>query len=252
MSGRAGWVVHGRESAFPVCPPQVGQVLAGEHGRQLGDASTVDADLAVPDLPGQNNTPTARCVAAFSVLDAPAAHAPQVPVVEDRAVGNQQLEHGVVKLDVHGDLTGWDVRGAQVQNGVPAVGPHLELAGGGPVAQALGHLVVRGDPDRCGWGGRCGVHRSVPLWNRATTNLVVSYDYPYSTIQCQLFEAIKVELSDGIRHAFGPLTIKLRRAYVTRCELDLATAASSEALLCFARRASVLGLDRALIRSEYR
>src|SRR5215472_774279 len=187
MSGRAGWVVHGRESAFPVCPPQVGQVLAGEHGRQLGDASTVDADLAVPDLPGQNDTPAARCVAAFSVLDAPAAHPPQVPVVEDRAVGNQQLEHGVIELDVHGDLTGWDVRGAQVQNGVPAVGPHLELAGGGPVAQALGHLVVRGDPDRCGWGGRCGVHRSVPLWNRATTHLVVSYDYPYSTIQCQLF-----------------------------------------------------------------
>src|SRR5262249_56021257 len=57
LSRRAGRVIHGREPALLVCTPQVGPVLAGEHGRQLGDATTVDADLAMPDLPADAATP---------------------------------------------------------------------------------------------------------------------------------------------------------------------------------------------------
>src|SRR6185312_357616 len=176
LSGGAGRVVHGREPALGVRPPQVGKVLTGEHGRQLGDTATVDADLAVPQLTGDYDAPATGRVPAFGVLDPAAAQPPQVPVLDDGVVGNQQLEHGVVEFDVDRDLAGFDVRRAQVQHGMAAVGADLELAGSGPVAQALGHLVVRGDPDR--GGGLRGIHLSVPFWNRAITNALVSTEYP--------------------------------------------------------------------------
>src|SRR5215472_12585023 len=168
LSGGTGRVVHGREPALGVRPPQVGKVLAGEHGRQLGDAAAVDADLAVPHLAGEHDAPATGRVPAFGVLDPPAALPPQVPVLDDGAVGNQQLEHGVVKFDLDRDVAILDLRRAQVQHGVAAVRADLEVTGSGPVAQALGHLVVRGDPDR--GGGLRGVHLSVPFWNRAITN----------------------------------------------------------------------------------
>src|SRR5580704_6171753 len=100
LSGGAGRVVHGRESAIGVRTPQVGKVLAGEHSRQLRDPAAVDADLAVPQLPGEHDAPASCRVAALGVLDPPAAQPPQVPVLDDGAVGNQQLEHGVVEFDV--------------------------------------------------------------------------------------------------------------------------------------------------------
>src|SRR5262249_37079733 len=136
--------------------------------RQLGDTAAVDTDLAMPQLAGEHDAPAAGRVPAFGVLDPATAQPPQVPVLDDGAVGHQQLEHGVVKLDVDRDLAVFDVRRAQVQPGVAAVRADLELAGSGPVAQALGHLVVRGDPDRGGAGGVRGVHLSVPFGNRAT------------------------------------------------------------------------------------
>src|SRR5215471_157858 len=189
LSGGAGRVVYGREPALGVRAPQVGEVLTGEHGRDLGDAAAVDADLAVPQLPGEHDAPAAGRVAAFGVLDPATAEPLQVPVVDDGAIGNQQLEHAVVEFDVDPDLAVFDVRGAQVQHGVPAVGADLELPGGGPVAEALGHLVVRGDPGRGGVNGVRGVHLSVPSWNRATTYAVVNTEYPRLISQCQLYGA---------------------------------------------------------------
>src|SRR5215469_10942522 len=71
-SGGAGRVVHGREAALGVRTAQVGQVLAGEHSGQLGDAAAVNADLAVSHLPREHNAPAAGGVTAFGVLHPPA------------------------------------------------------------------------------------------------------------------------------------------------------------------------------------
>jgi len=133
---------------LPARPPQVCQEFAGAHGRQDGQAAAADADLAVAQPAGDDDAPTSGRVWALGVLDPAAADAPQVPVVDDRVVGDQQLERGVVEVDVDLDVAGRDLWGAQVQHGVPAVGAHLELACGGPVAEPLGHRVVGGDPDR--------------------------------------------------------------------------------------------------------
>jgi hypothetical protein len=133
-----------------VRPPQVVPVCAGEHGRQHGDATAADPDLAAAQLAGDDDAPPAGGVRALGVLDPAAAGAPQVPVVHQRVAGDQQLEHGVVDVDLDLDVAGRDLRGAQVQHGAAAVGAHLEPAGRGPVAEPLGHRVVRGDLDPVG------------------------------------------------------------------------------------------------------
>jgi hypothetical protein len=154
-----------------VRPPQVVPVCAGEHGRQHGDAAATDPDLAAAQLAGDDDAPPARGVWALGVLDPAAAGAPQVPVVQHRVVGDQQLERGVVDVDLDLDVAGRDLRGAQVQHRAAAVRAHLEPAGRGPVAEPLGHRVVRGDPDGLGEVGVREVHHGGSSWGGAAIML---------------------------------------------------------------------------------
>jgi hypothetical protein len=82
----------------------------------------------------------------------------------------------VIEVDLNLDVTGRDLRGAQVQHGMAMVGADLELARGGPVAEPLGHRVVGGDPDRRGGSGLREVHhvvlpRSGQRWLRSIPSI---------------------------------------------------------------------------------
>lgn len=59
----------------------------------------MDADLSLPDSPGEHDYSAVARHWSLGVLDPAAAGAPQVPVVDDHVVGNQQLQHGVVDVD---------------------------------------------------------------------------------------------------------------------------------------------------------
>src|SRR6185437_938979 len=92
----------------------------------------------------------------------------QVPRVDHGAVGDEQLDHRVVEVQVDLDVAVRDLPRAQVQHGGAAAGPHLEVTVGGPVAELFDHLVVGLNTIHCGL-----LLRSLEDLSRTTTILMI-------------------------------------------------------------------------------
>ena len=111
------------------------------------------------DLAGEHDPPTRWCARLLWVFHSASPDAPQIPVLDSRVVGDQQGERRVLEFKSEVQVAVGDLRGAQVENGLPAVGTHEELKLRGPVPQPFGHLMVRANPDRVGGRGWCSSKR---------------------------------------------------------------------------------------------
>src|SRR5215467_11709906 len=127
-------------------PAQVSEVLAGEHRRDDRDTASMHPDLCLAHLASQVDRAPARCPCAGPVLDLARADSAELVVVEDRAVGHQQLHHRVVDVEMDLEVAVLDSIRAQVEQHGAASGPHVEAPGSGPVPQFLDGAVV--SPDR--------------------------------------------------------------------------------------------------------
>lgn len=137
INAGVGRIEQCRSAALAVRLAGVLEELACEQCRQYGDTAAVDAEFATVGGADEADDPACGVLRAGEILD-PAATGPlQIGLDDDRVLGDQQFDHGVVEAGVHHDLVvALDQRRAQVDDDAAVTGLDLEVIGGGPVTPA--------------------------------------------------------------------------------------------------------------------
>jgi hypothetical protein len=104
------------EAALFVSQPHVADMSRRAEQREDGDSPSMHPDLSVSHLAQKVDPPPARSARPRPVLDPTPPHPAQVIVVDPRAIGHEQLDGGVIDVEVNLDVSRIDPSQKQVKH----------------------------------------------------------------------------------------------------------------------------------------